>query len=197
MPKGSVLGPLIFLIYVNDLPNVLTCASPFMFADDTTITLSHTSNQILYQNMNNELQRLDTWFKTNKLSLNISKTKYIMFRSKYKRELDAELNLKINDIILTRVSNINFLGMQIDEFLSWDNHISNSLTKRSYSLYILKCAKNFIPTNLLKHRHHRCIALSQNIESKSLKSLLEHVYDSTSRNFENSKMLFLLHIFMS
>ena len=79
VPQGSVVGPLLFLIYINDLPNCLTFSTPYLFADDTTIVKTGTDLSKLYSDMNMELLRLQDWCTVNKLSLNGKKTKYILF----------------------------------------------------------------------------------------------------------------------
>ena len=95
MPQGSVLGPLLFILYTNDLPNTLTVSKSILFADDTTIYYSHSNLNTLYTNLNKDLQILNDWFKTNKLSLNVSKTQYMIFNKKNQRAQDAELNIII------------------------------------------------------------------------------------------------------
>ena len=81
VPQGSVLGPLLFIIYTNDLPNCLKVTKTILFADDTTIFLSSQNKQFLYESVNKDLHSLNEWFQTNKLSLNVSKTNYVLFNN--------------------------------------------------------------------------------------------------------------------
>ena len=81
VPQGSVLGPLLFLIYINDIPNCLKHSKSIVFADDTTIFASCNNMNTLYNNMNDDLANLINWFKANMLSLNIAKTNYLLFPS--------------------------------------------------------------------------------------------------------------------
>jgi hypothetical protein len=74
----SILGNLFFLLYINDLPNGTELAECLLFADDTSIFLSHTDQDYLISTMNAELEKINVWMKTNKLSVNISKTNYII-----------------------------------------------------------------------------------------------------------------------
>lgn len=213
VPQGSVLGPLIFLLYINDLPNAFKSANPFMFADDTTITLSSKSNDKLFEDMNTELKSLDNWFKTNKLSLNLTKTKFVLFRSKHKKDINKNLILKINDITISRVTNFNFLGIHFDEFLSWDKHTSVLIKKLSYGLYILRSAKHIIPINLLRtiyfstfESHLRYgIIVWNNTSGKNLKKIMQiqkrairilhkDLHNDITDMFRNLKILKLKHL---
>ena len=81
VPQGSVLGPLLFLIYINDIPNCLKHSKSIVFADDTAIFASCNNLNTLFNNVNGDLANLINWFRANKLSLNIAKTNYILFPS--------------------------------------------------------------------------------------------------------------------
>ena len=85
VPQGSILGPLFFLLYINDLNNVSTLVELILFADDTNLFTSHKDPVYLTASLNSELNKSSTWFKANKLSLNLKKTNYMLFKPRQKR----------------------------------------------------------------------------------------------------------------
>ena len=115
VPQGSVLGPLLFILYTNDLPNTLTVSKYILFDDDTTIYYSHSNLNTLYTNLNKDLQILNDWFKTSKLSLNVSNTRYIIFNKKKQCAQDTELKIIIGQESVNQVKYTQFLGIYIDE----------------------------------------------------------------------------------
>ena len=84
VPQGSVLGPLLFILYSNDIPNSLKYSKSILFADDTTVYISENVTDLL-RCLNHDLSKLNDWFKASKLSLNVNKTNYILFNKKYSR----------------------------------------------------------------------------------------------------------------
>ena len=95
VPRGSVLGPLLFLLYINDLPNVSTKMKFFLFADDTNIYFEADDMLKVEKVVNNELKKLYLWLNVNRLSLNASKTNYIIFHP-YNKPLKKHITIKIN-----------------------------------------------------------------------------------------------------
>ena len=149
VPQGSVLGPLLFLIYINDIVNCSSILNFFLFADDTVVLHSHKNVNDLMSIVNTELQMLNDWFKCNKLFLNFKKTKYVMFHSKRKK-LPLNINpIKIEDMVIERTESINFLGILIHESLDWKYHIANVSSKISRSIGVLSKTKSFLPRNVL------------------------------------------------
>ena len=113
VPQGSVLGPLLFIIYTNDTPNALTHSKAILFADDTTLYYKSKDISELFRNVNNDLFALNDWFRANKLSLNVSKTNYMLFNTHQPRP--PNLGLSIGDDKLEQVKSTKFLGIHIDD----------------------------------------------------------------------------------
>lgn len=147
VPQGSVLGPLLFILYSNDIPNSLKHCKSIIFADDTTLYLSSPSQDDLYHQMNNDLSSLHDWFKANKLSLNASKTKYMAFNMKL---VHPFLDLSIGGEVLEKVNSTKFLGIIIDDELKWNKHIDNCRRKTASGVYAMNSAKHTLSASHLR-----------------------------------------------
>lgn len=129
VPQGSVLGPILFLIYINDLGNLHLNGEPTLFADDTVISYSHhDSIQQLSTHMQNDLNTLNNYFKINRLVLNTDKTKFIIFKSpQYKHKTNFKLLFGKYDIVNT--TSIKYLGLHLDVHLNWKTHVDALIKK--------------------------------------------------------------------
>ena len=123
VPQGSILGPLLFIIYINDLPNVSNKLFPILFADDTTLLIKGSNMHDIIATLNNELNSLNVWLGANTLSINISKTHYMVFH-RARRKNNIHNNIFLNNSILTKVNYTTFLRIILDNKLNWSNHIS-------------------------------------------------------------------------
>ena len=150
VPQGSVLGPLLFLIYINDIVNSSDLFRFSLFADDTVATLSGKNLQALVSSVNREISNISLWFKVNKLSLNLSKTNYIIFRTRKRRVSTNLPEISIDDVIIRKVENVKFLGVTINEHLDWSTHISIISKSVARSVGILSKLKFILPSHILK-----------------------------------------------
>ena len=148
VPQGSVLGPLLFIIYTNDVAKCLSHSNAIMFADDTTVYVSSADKMRLYSYMNEDLHTLNDWFKANKLSLNVNKTVCMFFSNNIKPNKET-CKFKIGDSEIKEVDHFKFLGLIIDSNLKWQNHIEHCKAKISSSRYIINQVKNVLPINQL------------------------------------------------
>ena len=136
VPQGSVLGPLLFLIYINDLPNISTKLSFFLFADDTNIFYESGNLKELEKTVNKELKLLSLWLNLNRLALNVSKTNFVIFRSP-KKPLNHNVTLIMNKKAIEQKDHVKYLGILMDQHLSWKHQISNVSKKISRGIGIL------------------------------------------------------------
>mgnify|MGYP000067681235 CR=1 FL=1 len=141
IPQGSVLGPVLFLLYINDLPINVPQASTVLFADDTNLLVKESSKEVLQETINQTVVQLQNWLDHNGLHLNVSKTVSLDFYP-----LDKPINpvdLTINNNKINRYDSTKFLGLWIDSSLSWEKHIdmlSDRLCSLCYSMRILSTA---------------------------------------------------------
>ena len=120
-PQGSCLGPLIFLIFINDLHLNLSTSECIQFADDTTLVFVHRNQNYLRYCMESELAIVQNWFNANRLTLNIGKSSYLLFQG-YTKILH-KFNIALNNIEIPRVTHSKFLGTWIDKCLKWEIHV--------------------------------------------------------------------------
>ena len=157
VPQGSILGPLLFSICINNLITISNKLKFIMYADDTTIyfNLEDFDPYHLKRDINNELEKITLWLKMNKLSLNVQKTKFMIFHRKQKQI--SELNIAINDTDIERVESFNFLGLHIHESLSWRTHTDTVKNKVSKVVGILYRLKNIFPMYILQTLYNSLI----------------------------------------
>jgi exonuclease III len=147
VPQGSNLGPLLFLLYINDLANVSTTMYFILFADDTNIFYSNSSWRSLMETVNHELINVSTWFAANRLTLNIDKTNFIIFKS-HRKIKTIDITLKIDGVPITQVESTKFLGVYVDQHLTWKDHINYISSKIAKSIGIISRISYLLPKNI-------------------------------------------------
>ena len=153
VPQGSCLGPLLFLIYVNDMP-LSTQLKTRLFADDACLTFADKDPNKLEVNINNELSRVKAWLRANKLFLNYNKTNYLIFT---KRKKKLKFNIIMNNYTLEEKNSTKYLGILIDNKLTWQAHIDSLKAKLSQSCYALYMLKSYANIEAMKHVYYGLI----------------------------------------
>ena len=139
----------IFLLYINDINNISKILQLILFADDTNVFLSHKDADCLANILNTELNKLSIWFRAYKLSLNLKKTKFMLFKPSQKR-LSQSIQLLINDYKLDQVKETISLGVILDENLNWMSEISHVANKVSKSIGIIRKSHFYLSTKSLR-----------------------------------------------
>lgn len=136
VPQGSVLGPLMFLVYINDLPNVID-QKCILFADDTTLIIKSKSLSDLERIANCNLEKVVQWLENNNLKINVSKTKFIKFQTSHCVNINNKLDINYKNNAIDNVQSTKFLGIVIDNFCNWKAHIDSLVNKLDRFVYAL------------------------------------------------------------
>ena len=146
VPQGSILGPLLFIIYINDLHKSSDLLAPIMYADDTNLFFSHKNTDTLCNTVNTELQAVTKWIKANKLSLNLEKTNFMLFSTTLS-ELPQPIIM--DNVQIQKVSKTKFLGTFIDDKLTWKFHVEHVCKTISRNIGMMNKLKYTFPSKVL------------------------------------------------
>ena len=141
VPQGSTLGPLLFLIYINDLPKVSNLKVR-LFADDAIFTLRDKDEKNLQHIMNDQLTKIDDWMKINQLTINYKKTNFMIFTRK--KKISSPLSIRIGQNIINHKTKVKYLGVVIDEKMSWKNHVNYLCSKLAKGCWAISKLRNYV-----------------------------------------------------
>ena len=144
VPQGSVLDPLLFLIYINDLPRSSKKLTFYLFADDTNIYYESNNPDLLQKTVNKELKKVKIWLDVNKMSLNVDKTNFIIFKSP-RHPLTEAVSIKIGNLPIRKTFYVKFLGVLLDENLSWKYHLTELSKKLARTCGMFFKVRHLLP----------------------------------------------------
>ena len=153
VPQGSVLGPLLFLVYINDLAKIITdVAKPILFADDTSIIIEDSNPDEFSMKLDLVVNQTVQWFQCNLLSVNYAKTHFLQFLTKQQKALNIQI--VVSNSIISNVNTTKFLGLIIDKDLSWKDHILDLKQKLDRACYAIRATKPFMSQCACKIIYH-------------------------------------------
>ena len=144
VPQGSILGPLLFTVYINDLPDSLRHSKVSLYADDTANCFSDPDPNVIANTLNAELSNISNWFAHNKLSLNTTKCKFMIFCTKSQTDSCKDITIKHNGTILERLTSYKYLGIKLDPHLKFNDYIDYVRSKTIGKIRLLGQVSKFL-----------------------------------------------------
>lgn len=171
VPQGSVLEPLLYILYINSMQKIGLKGTYTVYADDTVIIYSGNVKEEIDTNINSDMLLLDNWMRMNLLTINIQKTLYMVFRK------NIEIDMKFTEVALTRTNVTAYLGMMIDDNLTWDEHIKKMQKKviatvgalRRHDRLLRKAVRAIYTAHIMTHITYCITAWSQCSATNKLK----------------------------
>lgn len=163
VPQGSVLGPLLFLIYINDIQMISNKLKFYLFADDTNLLYADKNLKSLENTINKELRNLSSWLRANKLTLNIKKSHFVLFSPRQKKtSYIPQINILDNEsnkfVSLKHKDYVKYLGIIIDKNLSWKLHIDNIANKISRTVGLIAKIRHYLPFLVIRNIYQALIS---------------------------------------
>ena len=150
VPQGSILGPTLFLLFINDLPLCFEHCSSDLYADDTTVHTKDSSVNNIEHNIMYDLKNAIEWSKPNKMQLHYGKTTCMLVGTRQRLNMSHKLNIQANNICIQNVSKQKLLGIYIDESLTWSSHIDYLCSHISTKISLLRNLSKYVPVKVLK-----------------------------------------------
>lgn len=156
VPQGSILGPLLFLLFINDLPNVLTTCNCLLYADDTTIYSSHKSLTELQETLNTDLNNVYSWCIDNQLQINPLKTTFVLFHNP-QTVISSSMTVSLNTFVIPTSDTVKFLGVTLDKHLKFNSHANSLIKKVSFGIRIIIKMRSFFQPHVISSLYHAYI----------------------------------------
>ena len=204
VPQGSVLGPLLFILYINDLHKACSLGNTRIFADDTNIFFKCKNTDEITSKGNEIMLHLNKWFIANKLTLNSEKSNFVIFRSNRKGITNLPEEIKFENSTIKRAKSVKYLGVILDEHLNWNEHISDVCNKLKRYFKTFYCIRRYIKIEQIKTIYYALIysrinygitvygsanktklARIQTLQNKLLKVLLAKRYRYSTNHLHN------------
>ncbi len=150
VPQGSILGPLLFVCYINDFPKFWGNLLPFIYADDMALLTRSKDIIQITEELQYGLNIITSWFQANKLGLNLAKTKSILFTSRRSPFRNFNLDIRSSDTQIESTDTFKYLGITLDRYLHFETHAENIIKKVNQRTRILWKVRNFVTEDLAK-----------------------------------------------